>query len=66
MTISDEQVAHDKAIAFAQATLLRQINAIKDDNQIRGKEFDKQMQLQVELFDFTYREAFEHFLELEQ
>lgn len=56
--IYKEQIAHDKAIAYTQATFLRELEkANKDPHHIIPSPVDE-----VDLFNHTYAKAFELFL----
>lgn len=63
MTISDEQVAHDKAIAFAQATLLRDIEEFEIQQSHGGKKRRTSLNDQANLFNYSYVESLKYFTE---
>lgn len=63
MTISDEQVAHDKAIAFAQATLLKDIEESEIQQSHGARKHHASILEQLGAFNYTYVEALKFFTE---
>lgn len=63
MTISDEQIAHDKAIAFAQTTLLRDIEEFETQQSHGSKKHHANLNEQADLFNYSYVESLKYFTE---
>jgi len=63
MPISDEQVAHDKAIAFSQATLLKDIEEFETQQSHGAKKHHVSLNEQAGLFNYSYVESLKYFAE---
>lgn len=53
----NEQLAHDKAIAFAQATLLKEV-----ENDEQHSNHKSSIRDQASIFNYNYVESFKYFL----
>jgi hypothetical protein len=58
--LNDQQIAHDKAIAFAQATLLKEVE--KDEQHSGHKNASVSIRDQASIFNYNYVESFKYFL----
>lgn len=63
MTISDEQIAHDKAIAFAQVTLLKDIEDFEIQQSHGGSKHHTTLNEEADIFNYNYVESLKYFTE---
>lgn len=59
--MTDTQIAHDKAIAFAQATIQKLIEDAEKSSS--GKSNSVSLAEQADLFNYQYANALKYFLE---